>query len=177
MNIQALSAIFQQKFGITLSAQELQELTSVTDTGGRSPFRPRQLHDLRLAPRADDPRPTFFATSEVPRDWNTTAQHEYPKLMWSPQGQEIVIPAGNDAKAQELDYEAKGYLHLPPADQSPVDAVEREMAQLSEEDRALVVEMQRQSRMARLEERLKGLTDDELKAVMGPRTTKKAKSA
>ncbi len=172
MNAQALNAIFQQKFGITLTAQELQELTTVTDTNGRSPFRARQLTDLRLLPRADDPRPTFFATSEVPREWDTTAQHEYPKLMWSPKGQEITIPAGKDAKEQELGYERQGYGHRPPADASPLDAVEREMAQLSDEDRRLVLEMQKKARMSRLEEKLAGLTDEELAMVAGARTKK-----
>ena len=133
---------------------------------GRSPFRPRQLTDLRLAPRADDPRPTFFTTSEVPRDWDTTTQHEFPKLMWSPRGQEITIPAGRDAKAQELDYESKGYVHYAPADEQPMDAVQREMAQLSDEDRKLVLEMQQQARMNRLQERMSHLTDQELAAVM-----------
>ncbi len=176
MNIQALNAIFQQKFGITLSAAELQELTATTDTAGRSPFRPRQLTDLRLAPRADDPRPTFFATSEVPRDWDTTTQHEFPKLMWSAQGQEVTIPAGKDAKAQELALEKKGYVHYPPADQSPFDAIEREMAQLSDEDRQMVLDMQRQARMNRLQAKVAGLSDDELAQIAAPRP-KKAKSA
>jgi hypothetical protein len=176
MNIQALQQIFQQKFGITLTGAELQELT--TDTAsGRSPFRPRQLSDLRLAPRADDPRPTFFQTSEVPRDWDTTAQHEFPKLMWSPKGQEIVIQPGKDAKAQEADYEAKGYGHYAPADESTMDAVEREMAQLSPEDRALVLEMQQKARMHRLQEKLSHLTDQELSSVMGDLKPAKGKKS
>jgi hypothetical protein len=166
MNLQALRDIFQQKFGTTLSDQELQALSGGTDASGRSPFRPRQLHDLRLAPRADDPRPTFFATYEVPRDWDTTAQHAFPMLMWSPRGQEITIPPGRDAQAQVLEYEAKGYVHTPPADESPMDAVQREMAQLSDEDRKLVLEMQRQARMNRLQEKLSHLSDQEIASVM-----------
>jgi hypothetical protein len=176
MNIQALQNIFQQKFGITLTGAELQELTTDTSSG-RSPLRPRQLTDLRLAPRADDPRPTFFQTSEVPRDWDTTAQHEYPKLMWSPKGQEIVIHPGKDAKAQEADYEQKGYVHYAPADEAPMDAVEREMAQLSDEDRALVLEMQQKARMNRLQEKLSHLTDQELAAVMGERKVAKGRKS
>jgi len=176
MNIQALHALFQNKFGVTLSQQELQELATVSDTTGRSPLRPRQLTDLRLLPRADDPRPTFFATAEAPRDWDTTAQHEYPKLMWSPQGTEVTIPPGKDADTHERDLEAQGYLHQPPADQSPLDAVAREMAQLSEDDRKLVLEMQRNARLARLEEHMKGLTDQELASVMQP-AVKKGKIA
>jgi hypothetical protein len=165
MNIQALQKIFQDKFGTTLSQEELQDLTG-NDAAGRSPFRPRQLNNLTLAPRADDPRPTFFQTSEVPRDWDTTAQHEFPKLMWSPKGQEITIPPGKDAKAQEAAYEAKGYGHIPPASEAPMDAVQREMAQLSDEDRKLVLEMQQQARMNRLQERMSHLTDQELAAVL-----------
>ncbi len=175
MNLQALREIFQNKFGTTLSEQELQALAGGADASGRSPFRPRQLTDLRLAPRADDPRPTFFTTSEVPRDWDTTAQHEFPKLMWSPKGKEIAIQPGKDAKAQEADYEAKGYVHYAPADTTPMDAVQREMAQLSDEDRKLVLEMQQQARMNRLQERMSHLTDQELAAVMVEMADKPAK--
>lgn len=177
MNIQALNAIFQQKFGVTLTPQELQELTNVTDTTGRSPFRPRQLTDLRLLPRADDPRPTFFATVEAPRDWDTTTQHAYPKLLWSPQGQEVTVQPGKDALEQEQAFERKGYSHTPPADQSPVDAVEREMAQLSAEDRQLVFEMQRTARMTRLQERMSTLTDEELGQIAAAPHVKKGKTA
>ncbi len=176
MNAQALQKIFQDRFGLTLSPAELAELTTSTDSSGRSPFRPRQLTDLRLVPRADDPRPTFYATAEVPRDWNTTEQHEYPKLMWSPAGVEVRIDAGKDAKAQEQALEKKGYLHTPPMDQSPLDAVEREMAQLSDEDRAFVLEMQRKARMTRLQERIADLSDEDLAQIAGPKA-KKAKTA
>ncbi len=31
-------------------------------------MRPRQLHDLNLAPTASDPRPTFFWSAEKPRN-------------------------------------------------------------------------------------------------------------
>ncbi len=175
MNTEALQRIFQDRFGMTLSGDELAELSQDSSTG-RSPFRSRQLTDLRLAPRADDPRPTFFATVDVPRDWNTTDQHEFPKLMWSPAGVEIRIDAGKDAKAQELAFEKKGYLHFPPADQSPLDAVEREMAQLSDEDRAFVMEAQRTARMARLQERIAGLSDEDLALISAVRP-KKAKTA
>lgn len=168
MDVQALNRIFQEKFGITLNPSELAELTSSTDSSGRSPFRPRQLTDLRLMPRKDDPRPTFFATAEVPRDWNTTEQHEFPKLMWSPAGVEVRIDAGKDAKMQELALEHKGYLHTAPADESPLDAVEREMAQLSEEDRTMVLEMQRKARMGRLQERIADLSDEDLSKIAGP---------
>jgi hypothetical protein len=176
MNEQALNRIFQEKFGITLTGAELAELSSGTDAAGRSPFRPRQLTDLRLLPRADDPRPTFYSTAEVPRDWDTTAQHEYPKLMWSPAGVEVRIDAGKDAKAQEMTLEKRGYLHTPPMDQSPVDAVEREMAQLSDEDRAFVLEAQSKARMARLQERIAGLSEADLAQIVGAKA-KKAKSA
>jgi hypothetical protein len=47
-----------------------------------------------------------------------------------------------------------------------MDAVQREMAQLSDEDRKLVLEMQQQARMNRLQERMSHLTDQELAAVM-----------
>ncbi len=47
-----------------------------------------------------------------------------------------------------------------------MDAVQREMAQLSDEDRRLVLEMQQQARMNRLQERMSHLTDQELASVL-----------
>lgn len=174
MNVQVLQSIFQQKFGISLTPQELAELTTETDASGRSPVLPRQLHDLTLPPRADDPRPTFYQSNQVPRSWDTRTQHEFPRLMWSPSGQEVTIPAGKDAQAQQTAFEKRGYLHTPPADESPMDAIEREMRQLSDEDRQLVLEMQRKARMQRLEEKFAALSDEEL-ATVGESKSVKAK--
>jgi len=175
MNTTVLQRIFQDKFGITLSPTELQELTQTTDTDGRSPFRPRQQTDLTLVPRADDPRPTFYATNQVPRDWNTTAQHEYPKLLWSPAGVEVTVPAGKDAKSQEQALLKQGYGSIPPADITPMDAIAREMAQLSDEDRALVIDMQRQARMNKIQEKIARLSDAELAAIAGTAPAAKGK--
>jgi hypothetical protein len=56
-----------------------------------------------------------------------------------------------------------------------MDAVQREMAQLSDEDRKLVLEMQQQARMNRLQERMSHLTDQELASVMVEMADKPAK--
>ena len=168
MNAHALAELLQRKFGASFTPQEMQELIQTTDTGGRSPLRPRQLHDLRLLPRADDPRPTFFATAEVPRDWVTTTQKNYPRLMWAPSGQEITIPDTPDAEKVQKGYEAKGYSHTPPADVTPMDAIEREMRQLSEEDRAFVLEEQRKARMSKLQAKIANLSDADLATIAGP---------
>ncbi len=174
MNVQALANMLQQRLGVTLTAADLAELAQTTDTGGRSPIKPRQLNDLRLLPRADDPRPTFYASAQVPRDWDTTTQHEFPKLMWTPEGTEVVILNSPDAKKTEKAWEAKGYSHIPPADVTPFDAVEREMRQLTDEERAYVLDLQRQARIAKIQDKLGRLTESEL-AMIGAAAPAKAK--
>ena len=70
-----------------------------TDTSGRSPIRARQLHDLRLLPTANDPRPTFFWSAEGSRDTVIThTEFGNGKLMWSEDGVEIftLSPQGLD---------------------------------------------------------------------------------
>lgn len=66
----------------------------------RSPFRPRQLNDLRLLPTAKDPRPTFFPSAEAPRDGSADVRFhtEFPKLMFHKDtGKEIRV---EDAQEQ-----------------------------------------------------------------------------
>ena len=84
----------------------------LTDTSGRSPLKPRQLHDLRLLPTKDDPRPTFFWSAEAPRNVaDLTKTSPYPKLLWEPvTGTEVTAQS-----PEEHETLYAGYLPLAPA--------------------------------------------------------------
>ena len=80
----------------SLSAADIAGLRAMlngTDPMGRSPMKPRQLHNLTLLPSATDPRPTFFWSAESPRDTGDLSRTTlYPRLMWHGQtGEEITV--------------------------------------------------------------------------------------
>lgn len=143
------------------------QLDGLTDVSGRSPIKPRQLHDLRLLPTKDDPRPTFFWSAEAPRNAiDLTKTTPYPRLMWhSDTGHEITV---SSASAQQTET-AQGFVLAPPADAPPIDplaALTEQLEALPEEDRALLVAAQRQDRMTALREKLAALPEDKLAAVL-----------
>jgi hypothetical protein len=118
-----------------------------TNLAGRSPFRPRQLHDLTLLPTKDDPRPTFNWSADPPRDDGGESRRTfpYPRLLWMADGTEITV----HSEAEHRGMVAQGYL-----EQAPGDVVIDQTAQLqamldalSPADRALVVDGKRQARV------------------------------
>lgn len=126
-------------------------------------MKPRQLHDLRILPAADDPRPTFFWSAAPPRDGrDLTRTTLYPRLMWHGQtGQEVTA---SSPTAQQT-YTAQGYVLVPPANAetlNPVELLRVQLAQLSPEDQALLMDGQKKARMASLAEKLAALSSDEL---------------
>ncbi len=146
-------------------------LTGATDSFGldalgRSPIRDRQLTNLNLPPRADDPRPTFFWSAESPRNGgDLTKTKPYPRLMWSPAGVEVTAP---NLKAQET-YTAQGYVLLPPADQpapDPVDDLTAALDALSDADRKALFASVQASRIAALQEKMSALTDEQIAAIV-----------
>jgi hypothetical protein len=136
------------------------ELDSQTTTAdGRSPYRPRQLHDLTLKPTADDPRPTWFMSAEPPR--NAVPQRPaFRQLLWHQEtGREITVKS-----AEELERKIReGYGLKPPQAMvlSAADRAEQLFNALSDDDKALVLEQQRQSKIARATEALAALSADE----------------
>lgn len=156
----------------TLTAEQIaslkQQLGITTDASGRSPMKPRQLHDLRLLPTKDDPRPTFFWSAESPRDGTDLSKTTpYPKLLWhGGTGEEITVTSA----AAERSYTSQGYVSTAPENAvapDPMDAIRAALAQLSPEDRALMVEAQDQDRKAVLRAQLAALAPEELQAVLG----------
>ncbi len=157
-----------------LSPELLQQIQAAIQNGtlqlgnpaGRSPIKPRQLHDLRLLPTKDDPRPTFFWSAESPRDvGDLTRTTEYYKLMWHGEtGQEITV----QDKPEEIRMKAQGYVLTAPAS-IVIDVMEQMRQQfeaLPAEDQALLIEAQRQDRIAALKAKLAELPEDKLQAML-----------
>ncbi len=143
------------------------QLDGLTDTSGRSPIRPRQLHDLTLLPTKDDPRPTFFWSAEKPRNSpDLTKTMPYPRLMWhGTSGQEVTVA---DAKV-EATYTSNGYILTPPANAEAPDAaaaMRAQLEQLSPEDRKLLVQAVQKDKMERLKAQMADLTDEEMAALL-----------
>ena len=137
-----------------------------TDSTGRSPIRPRQLHDLRLMPTATDPRPMFVWSAESPRDrGDLTRTTEFPKLMWHKStGEEITVYT----LEQQIE-QGSIYTTQPPANPVTLDPMEQlqdALAGLSESDRALVLEEQRKQRISALQNKLAALSEDQLEALL-----------
>jgi len=156
---------------------QLEALPAGIDGTGRSPFRPRQLHDLRLLPTKDDPRPTFFWSAESPRDGvDVSRTTPYPALMWHREsGEEITVFSAEDEANHAHAYTTKAPQIVAKA---PMDELSDLLAQLPEADRALVLEAQRQERMQSLKAKLAALTPEQLEALLGraekPAAKKKA---
>jgi len=142
----------------------LKQQLAQTDDSGRSPIKARQLHDLRLLPTKDDPRPMFVWSAESPRDaGDLTRTSEFPKLMWhQTTGEEITV------YTMEQQIEKGSFYVLDPPDLrvDPIDKMRLELESLSPEDRALVVETQQKSRMAMLQAKLAALSEDDLHALL-----------
>lgn len=148
----------------------------LTDTSGRSPIRPRQLHDLRIAPRADDPRPTFFWSAEAPRNAaDLTKTTPYPRLMWDVKsGKEVTV---TDAAAQ-ASYTAKGFVLTAPsnAEKPPMESVRDLLDGLSETDRQLVLKGAHQVKLEQIQAQVLKLSDEEraeLAAALEPAKAKR----
>ncbi len=133
-------------------------------TGNRSPVRERQLRDLRLAPTADDPRPTFFMSTESPRDWDTTKPGPYAQLMWNKEtGDEICVHSEAERAAH-----ADAYTTIAPQNRimTPAQQVADLLASLSPEDRAAVVKANQAKRLEAASAAMAGLTDEQLEIVL-----------
>lgn len=144
----------------------LKQQLAQTDTSGRSPIRARQLHDLRLLPTANDPRPTFFWSAESPREVALGNGTEFPKLLWDGEtGVEITV---HDAM-EEAERLQDGYVRVAPASVvvDKVDALADQLAGLSEEEQKLILQAQQQSRIQALTEKLATLSPAELDRLLG----------
>ncbi len=159
----------------------------IGSTGGRvtdtDPPRPRQLHDLRLAPRADDPRPLFIPSAEPPRDGiDRTKISEFPKLMFHRDtGKEITVKDAAEQRQYSDIYDlvAKAGVVL-----EPMDALKLELGSFSQEDLELIIDAQQKARREAVQAKLAGLPEDtlvrmlaEIESADDPKVAKSNKSA
>ena len=155
----------------SLTAEDLlalkAKLDGLTDVSGRSPVRPRQLHDLRLLPTKDDPRPTFFMSADPPRNaGDLTRTTPFPALLWHPEtGVELTV---TDAKTYTV-YLSEGYLTHPlyAIEHDPMDLLAAQLDALSEQDREALIESQRQDRISDMRRKLAAMPEDKLAILLG----------
>ena len=154
-----------------LTPEQLAELKAkldgLTDVSGRSPIKPRQLHDLRILPNATDPRPTFFWSAETPRNVGDLSRTTpYPRLMWHGEtGQEITVTSASALQSKT----AEGYVLDPPdavAAVSEAEQLQELLRALPAEDQAAILAAQKKTRMKDIESRLAALTEDQLEQVL-----------
>ena len=137
----------------------------------------RQLMDLTVKPSAHmgrlpdgssgmigDERP-MFDLGEVPPNYpGKGLPAPWRVLRWHPvNGTEVCATTPE----QLADYERQGYVSFPPQ-QQPANAVESlkaELDALSPDDRAVVIEMQRQARMSALQAKLAALSEADLSSI------------
>jgi hypothetical protein len=142
---------------------------------GRSPVRPRQLHDLRLLPTKDDPRPTFFWSVEGPRDMEAGKTFPYPRLLWSVDGTEVRV----ENKKEHDAHLSQGYLEYNPgtAVLDPSDAIRAMLEKLSPADRDLVVNGAKAAKIKALQEQMLALSDADLDTVLASMEPAKSKKS
>lgn len=149
-----------------------QHLDGLTDMSGRSPLRPRQLHDLRLLPTKDDPRPTFFWSAESPRHGDVSKTTEYPKLLWHRDtAEEITVRDRADEIAHAEDYTTVAPLTAIAID--PMDAIREALERLTPDERAAILKGQHEDRVTALRAQLAALSPDEIAALTGGQPVKR----
>lgn len=134
------------------------------DDQGRSPFRPRQLHNLNLPPTADDPRPTFFWSAEPPRN-AALVPPPFAQLVWhAVTHQERTV----HSKHELQEALASGWTDIYPqqAALSPEEQLERDLAQISPEDRDLLMKANEEARLKRIQAQLDGLSPETIARLM-----------
>src|SRR5262245_45357297 len=153
-------SIFTPEQLAAFSPQQLEVLAASMngrDNYGRSPIRAdRQLHDLRLLPNKDDPRPTFFWSADAPRDGrDLTKISRYHMLMWHRDtGEEITVYSAAEEAQRSSEYTTEPPV-TPVVD--PVGAARDALADLTPEELQMVVEAQRSARLLAVQAKLAAL--------------------
>ncbi len=146
------------------------------DANGRSPyFGNRVFRDLNVKPQHFGIDKTGAGSADSPIEFDNV-QHEFPKLMWAKDGTEITVRS----QTQQEAHEAQGYVLSPPANAKPFDVVAEQFASMSDEDKALLIEANREAKRNRVQALLASLTEDEqreLGLLGAPEKKAKAKTA
>lgn len=154
----------QQEVLNALANLTLDQLHAILGAGnGRSPIKPRQLHDLRLLPTATDPRPTFFWSAEGARDVVET-HSPYPKLLWHKDtGVEITVQTEAEHRLKAADYVTVAPNSTP---QSEADRIKALFDSLSPEDQKIVLDADRKARLEKIQSGLSNLSDSDRASLM-----------
>lgn len=133
--------------------------------GSRSPIR-KPLDDLRepSSPKERLNRPQFHWSADPDEAGKRPYKyHPYPKLLWNASGEEVLV---KDAAAERA--LGDGWRDVPPtASNNPVDDLMAEINMLTAEERMMVIESQRQARVARLQAKMDRLSDADIAQLMG----------
>jgi len=152
-----LDALTPDKINELLALLEAQKAGTL---GTRSPI-PQQLKDLR-APQSEKGklhRPAFSWSADADPLAPPYVRQEFPKLLFHARQGEIVV-----VNQEALEALGDGWQETPVqnAHVTPYDAARAEFESLSEEDRALVLELQREARIKRVQAAMAGFSDSEL---------------
>lgn len=127
----------------------------------------RQLTDLRIPPSKDDPRPKF-ELGDVPSTYPGYGDAPpFRCLRWHPVSGEEVCATTLEQLAR---FDDEGYLKFPiqAAPKTAVEDVAAELAALTDDERQLVFEAQRQARLSSIQAKLAKLSNAELESVSVP---------
>ena len=142
-----------------------EQLSGILAQGhGRSPIKPRQLHDLRLLPTATDPRPTWVQATDG-REFGPEQHLPYPALLWHVEtGQEITVHSAEERAAKGPMWTTVAPTAVP---LDPVEQAKRMFDSLSPEDQQFVLDMQRKARMDAVSAAMSALTPSQQAAAFG----------
>ena len=139
---------------LCLKLEQLKALLGSTGGGTRSPIR-KPLTDLRMPQNAKGRinRPHFEWSAEDP---NVKEENPGIRLFWCEKGIEHAVKPDEAPEA--------GWTPYPPRLQAidPMTAVQAEFDALSPEDQKIVMEAQRQARLKKLQDKMSGLSLDDL---------------
>lgn len=161
-----------------LTEADLVALLSQTSQQGehrRSPaWRPQA--DLRPRPfDKDNPSPRFGTSSDgafEAKPGYVSTRTAYPRLLFrvkkgtrGPEIDETTVRSGEaQAKAEAQGYSTV-YPNIAPAPEPLPESIEQELAGLTDEERQMVFDAQRKSRLDRIQAKLAGLSEAELTAL------------
>jgi hypothetical protein len=154
-----------------LTPEQRAQLQAATANGGRSPeMTPfnRQLHDMKIAPSATNPRPQFFWSATPPSSGLVGPGSLYPRLLWSARGDELTVYSAKE----ERDRVAEGYLLVAPVAPGQMDPLEALNA-LPAADREMILESLRRKRIGSLQAQLETLPPSLIESATAPPDTKR----
>lgn len=136
------------------------EANKAGNLGTRSPI-PQQLRDLRppMNEKGKLHRPSFSFSADADPLAPPYVHQEFPKLMFHARRGEIAV-----MNQEAMDELGDGWQETPihNAKVTPYDAARAEFESLSEEDRALVMELQRDARIKRVQAALGSFSEAEI---------------